>query len=64
MIGQTFFFIPLWHVNYLFYDLLMQEDARENLVTSEKKVRELDAQLQDEQQVSANYRKVLCLCTC
>lgn len=38
----------------------MQEDARENLVTSEKKVRELDAQLQDEHQVSANNRKVLC----
>ncbi|KAK3150344.1 hypothetical protein QOZ80_3AG0232040 [Eleusine coracana subsp. coracana] len=33
------------------------EDARENLVTSEKKVREIDAQLQDEQQVSANNRK-------
>ncbi|TVU48532.1 hypothetical protein EJB05_08171, partial [Eragrostis curvula] len=33
------------------------EDARENLVTSEKKVREMDAQLQDEQQVSANSRK-------
>lgn len=33
------------------------EDARDNLVTSEKKVRELEAQLQDEQLVSANNRK-------
>jgi len=36
----------------------MQEDARDNLVTSEKKTRELEAQLQDEQLVSANNRKV------
>uniref|UniRef100_A0A804RB08 FHA domain-containing protein n=1 Tax=Zea mays TaxID=4577 RepID=A0A804RB08_MAIZE len=33
------------------------EDARDNLVTSEKRVRELEAQLQDEQMVSANNRK-------
>ncbi|KAG0553004.1 hypothetical protein BDA96_01G557600 [Sorghum bicolor] len=33
------------------------EDARDNLVTSEKKTRELEAQLQDEQLVSANNRK-------
>ncbi|XP_062209719.1 uncharacterized protein LOC133911480 isoform X2 [Phragmites australis] len=33
------------------------EDARENLVTSDKRVRELEAQLQDEQLVSANNRK-------
>uniref|UniRef100_A0A804LCT9 FHA domain-containing protein n=1 Tax=Zea mays TaxID=4577 RepID=A0A804LCT9_MAIZE len=33
------------------------EDARDNLVTSEKKVRELEAQFQDEQLVSANNRK-------
>ncbi|KAJ1298992.1 hypothetical protein BS78_01G496900 [Paspalum vaginatum] len=33
------------------------EDARENLVTSEKKVRDLEAQLQDEQLVSASNRK-------
>jgi hypothetical protein len=34
------------------------EDTRENLVTSEKKARELEAQLQDEQLVSANNQKV------
>lgn len=50
--------IPLLHYNYLFFVLLMQEDARDNLVKSEKKVRELEAQLQDEQLVSANNRKV------
>jgi hypothetical protein len=50
--------IPLLHDSYLFFLLLMQEDARDNLVTSEKKVRELEAQLQDEQLVSANNRKV------
>ncbi|XP_052148435.1 uncharacterized protein LOC127767211 isoform X2 [Oryza glaberrima] len=33
------------------------EDTRENLVTSEKKARELEAQLQDEQLVSANNQK-------
>jgi len=33
------------------------EDARDNLVTSEKKVRELEARLQDEQLVSANNQK-------
>ncbi|XP_039827986.1 uncharacterized protein LOC120689685 isoform X2 [Panicum virgatum] len=33
------------------------EDARDNLVTSEKKVRELKARLQDEQLVSANNQK-------
>ncbi|CAM0870234.1 unnamed protein product [Alopecurus aequalis] len=33
------------------------EDTRESLVTSEKKVRELETQLQDEQLVSANSRK-------
>ncbi|KAL6589686.1 hypothetical protein ACP70R_050260 [Stipagrostis hirtigluma subsp. patula] len=33
------------------------EDARDNLVTSEKRVRELEAQLHDEQLVSANNRK-------
>ena len=49
--------ILLLHDNYLFF-LLMQEDARDNLVTSEKKVRELEAQLHDEQLVSANNRKV------
>jgi hypothetical protein len=45
-------------IYYLFFLLLMQEDARDNLVTSEKKVRDLEAQLQDEQLVSANNRKV------
>ncbi|CAN6308202.1 unnamed protein product [Urochloa humidicola] len=35
------------------------EDARDNLVTSEKKVRELEARLQDEQLVSANNQKKL-----
>ncbi|KAL6847636.1 hypothetical protein ACP4OV_022662 [Aristida adscensionis] len=35
------------------------EDARDNLVASEKKVRELEAQLHDEQLVSANNRKKL-----
>ncbi|CAL4912339.1 unnamed protein product [Urochloa decumbens] len=35
------------------------EDARDNLVTSEKKVRELEARLQDEQLVSANSQKKL-----
>lgn len=50
--------ILLVHYNYFFFVHLMQEDARENLVTSEKKVRELEAQLQDEQLVSANNRKV------
>jgi hypothetical protein len=45
-------------LNYLFSDSLMQEDARDNLVTSEKKVRELEARLQDEQLVSANNQKV------
>jgi hypothetical protein len=50
--------IPLLHYNYLLLVLLMQEDARDNLVTSEKKVRELEAQFQDEQLVSANNRKV------
>ena len=44
--------------DYLFTDPLMQEDARDNLVTSEKKVRELEARLQDEQLVSANNQKV------
>ena len=44
--------------SYLFADPLMQEDARDNLVTSEKKVRELEARLQDEQLVSANNQKV------
>uniref|UniRef100_A0A0D9VP07 FHA domain-containing protein n=1 Tax=Leersia perrieri TaxID=77586 RepID=A0A0D9VP07_9ORYZ len=34
------------------------EDTRENLVTSERKARELEAQLQDEQLVSANNQKV------
>jgi hypothetical protein len=52
------FTIPLLHYNYLLFVLLMQEDARDNLVTSEKRVRELEAQLQDEQMVSANNRKV------
>ncbi|XP_006649314.1 myosin-11 isoform X2 [Oryza brachyantha] len=33
------------------------EDTRENLVTSEKKARELEAQLQDEQLVSSNNQK-------
>nr|CAB3497209.1 unnamed protein product [Digitaria exilis] len=33
------------------------EDARDNLVTSEKKVRELEARLQDEQLVSVNNQK-------
>ncbi|KAG8095617.1 hypothetical protein GUJ93_ZPchr0013g35130 [Zizania palustris] len=33
------------------------EDTRENLVTSERKVRELESQLQDEQLVSANNEK-------
>ncbi|KAF0911076.1 hypothetical protein E2562_005459 [Oryza meyeriana var. granulata] len=33
------------------------EDTRENLVTSERKARELEAQLQDEQLVSANNQK-------
>ncbi|XP_062216931.1 uncharacterized protein LOC133917020 isoform X2 [Phragmites australis] len=33
------------------------EDARENLVTSDKRVRELEAQLQDEQLICANNRK-------
>uniref|UniRef100_A0A0E0CUJ1 FHA domain-containing protein n=1 Tax=Oryza meridionalis TaxID=40149 RepID=A0A0E0CUJ1_9ORYZ len=33
------------------------EDTRENLVTSEKKARELEAQLQDEQLVSTNNQK-------
>ncbi|RLN39587.1 myosin-11 isoform X2 [Panicum miliaceum] len=33
------------------------EDARDNFVTSEKKVRELEARLQDEQLVSANNQK-------
>jgi hypothetical protein len=52
------FTIPLLHYNYLLFVLLMQEDARDNLVTSEKRVRELEAQLQDEQIVSTNNRKV------
>jgi len=51
-------FIPLMRFGYLFTDPLMQEDARDNLVTSEKKVRELEARLQDEQLVSANNQKV------
>jgi hypothetical protein len=38
----------------------MQEDARGNRVTSEKKVRQLDTQLQDEQKVLVNYQQVLC----
>lgn len=44
--------------NCLFSDPLVQEDARDNLVTSEKKVRELEARLQDEQLVSVNNQKV------
>ncbi|KAF5175442.1 SMAD/FHA domain-containing protein [Thalictrum thalictroides] len=35
------------------------EDTRESLVISEKKVRQLEAQVQEEQQVSVNFRKKL-----
>ena len=35
-----------------------QEDARESLVISEKRVRHLEVQIQDEQAASANTRKV------
>lgn len=35
-----------------------QEDARENLVTSEKKVRQLEIQVKDEQLASMNSQKV------
>ncbi|KAJ4803587.1 SMAD/FHA domain-containing family protein [Rhynchospora pubera] len=34
------------------------EDARENLIVSEKKVRQLESQLQDEQLVSTNSKKI------
>jgi hypothetical protein len=43
---------------YLSCCILTQEDSRESLVISEKKVRELETQLQDEQLVSANNQKV------
>ena len=55
---STISLLPLLHDNYLFFVLLMQKNARDNLVTSKKKVRELEAQLQDKQLVSANNRKV------
>lgn len=46
------------HFNFCSLDPFVQEDARDNLVTSEKKVRELEARLQDEQLVSVNNQKV------
>lgn len=36
----------------------MQDDTRENLIISEKKVRQLESQVQDEQLVSTNSKKV------
>lgn len=56
--GFKFIRYSLMLFNCLFSDPLMQEDARDNLVTSEKKVRELEARLQDEQLVSVNNQKV------
>lgn len=41
-----------------FPSFAMQEDARENLITSEKKARQLESQVQDEQLVSTNSKKV------
>ena len=55
---QFFFFSYVILLLYFNCCFLMQEDSRESLVTSEKKVRELETQLQDEQLVSANSLKV------
>lgn len=44
--------------SYAFLVFAMQEDARENLITSEKKARQLESQVQDEQLVSTNNKKV------